>query len=197
MKAIFSTMVMAVIGMTGTVNAALFLDDFSSDTSSDYTHIDTFGSGGSFSIDTVEGELRLNAADGNTSTITHNAARLNVGESAVIDVASFTFRDFGIFVSSQAAPPHYAGSGFGNANGFRFFAISHSGGWQGFGGRVAEEGEIYLNIGIQTSSMLAPLHRLHGKNLFRRRSRASEPRTSRLIEPGSGTTAMFRPQESN
>jgi len=117
------------LGLAGTASAALFMDDFSSDTSGDYTHRDTFNSGGSFSINTTTQQLTLNAANNNTSTITHDTARLGVGEVFVMEVSAFTAgKDIAMFVSNQAAPPNFNLSG-GSRNGFRFFAHPNFG-WE-------------------------------------------------------------------
>ncbi len=128
-KTIFHGLLIVGIGLAGRVNASPFVDDFSTDTTGDYTHLNTFNSGGSFSINTTTATLTLNAANNNTSTITHDFARLAVGESFVMEVSGFTVgKEFSLFVSNQAAPPNFNLSG-GSRNGFRFFAHPNNG-WE-------------------------------------------------------------------
>ena len=122
-KIILNSMLIAGIGLAGSVNAALFFDDFSTDTTSDYTHLNTFNSGGGFNINTGTELLTLNAAQSNTSTITHETARLAVGESYVMEISGWTAgRDMSMFISNQAAPPN-ATIGGGSQNGYRFFYV--------------------------------------------------------------------------
>ena len=68
--------------MSGISHGAVFFDDFSTDTSANYTGTQTFGSGGSFSISGGT----LNVGGGGTYDVFHNTARLAVGETVSVDV---------------------------------------------------------------------------------------------------------------
>lgn len=102
---------LTAVGLATSANAAPFLDDFSSDTSASYTGTDTFGSGGAFSVS--GGTLSLDSAGGNTFTVFHNTAKLEVGETLSVDI-SRTGGDIRLSVSTAAVGPNFGGN-----NGFR------------------------------------------------------------------------------
>lgn len=88
--------------LVGSANAAPFLDDFSSDTSANYTGTQTFGSGGSFAISGGT----LNVGGGGTYDVFHNTARLAVGETVSVDVAPGGSTDFYLTVSTTDRGPN-------------------------------------------------------------------------------------------
>ncbi|MDC0935826.1 PEP-CTERM sorting domain-containing protein [Pirellulales bacterium] len=73
------------VAVGATPASAAFLDDFSSDTSANYTFEDSYGSGGSH--DVSGGTLNITTGNGNTAMVTLTAAQnLAVGESLGVDV---------------------------------------------------------------------------------------------------------------
>ena len=92
----------AAFGLVTSANAAPFLDDFSSDTSANYTGTQTFGSGGSFAISGG----KLNVGGGGTYDVFHNTARLAVGETVSVDVAPNGSPDFYLTVSTTDRGPN-------------------------------------------------------------------------------------------
>ena len=92
----------AAFGLVTSANAAPFLDDFSSDTSANYTGTQTFGSGGSFAISGGT----LNVGVGGTYDVFHNTARLAVGETVSVDVAPGGSGDSYLTVSSTDRGPN-------------------------------------------------------------------------------------------
>lgn len=98
-----TALALALVGaMSGISQGALFIDDFSSDTSVNYTGTQTFGSGGSFSISGGT----LNAGGGGTYDVFHNTARLAVGETVSVDVAPAGSSDFYLNVSTTDRGPN-------------------------------------------------------------------------------------------
>ena len=67
---------LAVASLGSAAHAAPFLDDFSSDTSADYTGTDTFGSGGSHTVS--GGSLNVTSLGSNTYTAFHNSAQFTI-----------------------------------------------------------------------------------------------------------------------
>ncbi len=97
-----SALITTALLMPSMSNAALFIDDFSADTSANYTGTQTFGSGGSFS---VSGGT-LNAGGGGTYDVFHNTARLAVGETVSVDVDPSGQDDFYLAVSTTDRGPN-------------------------------------------------------------------------------------------
>jgi hypothetical protein len=91
--------------LVGSANAAPFLDDFSSDTSANYTGTDTFGSGGSFSISGGT----LSVLSSGTHAVFHNSAQLEVGETASVDIVR-TGGDIRLSVSTAPVGPNFGGN---------------------------------------------------------------------------------------
>ena len=83
------SIIAAVIALAGASQAALFLDDFSSDTSANYTATTTYGSAGaSFSVNATSETLDVVGNSGSTYDVFHNTARLDIGETVSIDLIS-------------------------------------------------------------------------------------------------------------
>ena len=87
MKRQILVMILALAAWAGLANAAVFLDDFNSDTSGDYTYSDSYGSGGSFNVS--GGTLNIDAAAGNTASVMRTSTvSFAVGEWLGIDAAA-------------------------------------------------------------------------------------------------------------
>jgi hypothetical protein len=84
--------------------AAQFLDDFSTDTSSNYTLTDTSGTGGSFEIS--GGTLNVTNAPSNTTNVFHNTAQLEAGEYVRVTVPVGTAYNFQLTVSTTTRSPN-------------------------------------------------------------------------------------------
>lgn len=111
----FNALAATAILAAATTHAAPFLDDFSTDTSANYTATNTSGSGGSFNID--GGQMTIVPNAGNALSVAHDTARLEVGEYVAVDVMGYGFHDFALFVSTIDRQPAGGGSG---AHGIRF-----------------------------------------------------------------------------
>lgn len=97
----------AAFSMSSALFGASFLDDFSSDTSANYTLTNTFGSGGSFAIS--GGTLNVTNAPQNTANVFHNTARLAAGEYVRVTVPAGTPIDFHLTVSTTTRHPGITG----------------------------------------------------------------------------------------
>jgi hypothetical protein len=74
------------LALSGFSQAAVITDDFSSDTSANYTGSDSFGSGGSFTVDAGDSnELRIQAGNNNTYSVVHTTSSLEIGDIYSID----------------------------------------------------------------------------------------------------------------
>ncbi len=93
---------LTAVALSGISQGAVFFDDFSTDTSANYTGTQTFGSGGSFSISGGT----LNVGGGGTYDVFHNTARLAVGETVSVDVAPAGLTDFYLTVSTTDRGPN-------------------------------------------------------------------------------------------
>ena len=86
MKRICSTLIAAALTLASTAFAASLVDDFDTDTSADYTGSDSFGSGGSFTVDDGNSNaLRILTGANNTYSVVHTNSSLDVGERYSID----------------------------------------------------------------------------------------------------------------
>jgi len=102
----------AVAGGTS-ASAAPFLDDFSIDSSANYTLEDSFGTGGSFNVS--GGVLNITVGDGNTATVTTTSSvDFSVGESLGVDVAAGVATPESVFLTLGTATgqPGGANEGF-------------------------------------------------------------------------------------
>ena len=90
-----SALIATALLMPSMSHAALFIDDFSSDTSANYTGDNTFGSGGGFTISSST--LNVVAAGGNTHAVFHNTAAFDIGDTVSVDI---TGRDTRLSVST-------------------------------------------------------------------------------------------------
>ena len=87
MRKLTALTAMAAFGLTtSVVHAAPLVDDFSSDTSANYTGSNSFNSGGSFDIS--GGTLNVTAGTNNTFSVVHNTSSLGIGETFSIDVVT-------------------------------------------------------------------------------------------------------------
>ena len=80
-------LLIASVVLAGSVQAALFSDDFSTDTSANYVTTTTFGSG-TPTHNVGTGTLNLVGAASTTQVVMHKTAMLEVGETVSIDVIS-------------------------------------------------------------------------------------------------------------
>lgn len=85
-----------------TTQAALFLDNFSVDTSANYTATDTYNTGGSFDISA--GTLNLSPGASNTHNVFHNTAQLEAGEFVTTTVLTGPTSSF-LTISSTTRGP--------------------------------------------------------------------------------------------
>ena len=87
-----AAIIASTLALSGTAHSAVIIDDFSTDTSANYTGENSFGSGGSFSVS--GGNLNIVAQRNNTYGVFHNTALLGVGEqlTATIPVGTNQFR---------------------------------------------------------------------------------------------------------
>ena len=86
MKTVCSHLTAVALSLSSPVFAASLSDDFESDTSTNYTGSDSFGSGGSFTIDDGDSNaLRILTGGNNTYSVVHTTSSLEIGESYSID----------------------------------------------------------------------------------------------------------------
>ncbi len=107
MKRQVLVMIVALAAWAGLANAAVFLDDFNTNTASDYTYSDSYGSGGSFNVS--GGTLNIDAAAGNTaSAMRTSTVSFLVGEWLGIDAPGPGPDGFNVFLmfSTTAAQPN-------------------------------------------------------------------------------------------
>lgn len=72
--------------MVAPARATPLLDDFNTDTSANYTGSNSYGSGGSFTIDASDNNVLRNLpASGNTYSVVHTTSSLGIGETYSID----------------------------------------------------------------------------------------------------------------
>lgn len=99
----------ALAGSTAASGA--FIDDFSADTSANYTFEDSYGGGGSFEIS--GGTLNVASSGNNTATATTSAAvPFTVGESLGVDAVGLT-GSAGVFLTLGENPGQPSGSNDG------------------------------------------------------------------------------------
>ena len=67
------------------ISTAVFVDDFSTDTSADYVFTDTFNSGGSYTVS--GGTLNVTSAASNTTNVFYNTALFGIGQTVSVDVS--------------------------------------------------------------------------------------------------------------
>jgi hypothetical protein len=84
MKHITSCLIAASLSLGAAAIAAPLTDNFSTDTSANYTGSNSFNSGGSFNVS--GGTINLTAASNNTYSVVHTTSSLAVGESYSIDM---------------------------------------------------------------------------------------------------------------
>ncbi len=124
----------AACGATS-ASAALFLDDFESDTSANYTYEDSYGSAGSFSIS--GGKLNLHTDGSNTASVfTTSTVAFEVGESLAVDGRPVSGAEGNFLTLGTAATQPGKSGSFGfrwrqdtfgaNDDGIRIFAVGET-----------------------------------------------------------------------
>jgi hypothetical protein len=82
----YAAIFVAAFAMTGFSKGTVLQDDFSTDTSANYTGSNSYGSGGSFTVDAGDSnEVRILTGGNNTYSVAHTTSSLDVGESYAID----------------------------------------------------------------------------------------------------------------
>lgn len=109
----YTTLIALSIATPMTTQAALFIDDFSADTSANYTATNTFGIGGSFDIS--GGTLNLTPGSGNTYDVFHNTAQLEAGEFVTTTISTGASQTF-LTISSITRGPNT-----GSEDGIRWY----------------------------------------------------------------------------
>ena len=99
-----SALIAIALALPNAGYAATFLDDFSTDTSANYTGTDTFNSGGSFTV--LDGFLNVTNGTNNTYNVFHNTAQLEAGEFVGVTVPVGTATDFYLTVSTIKRGPN-------------------------------------------------------------------------------------------
>jgi hypothetical protein len=114
MKQITTTTLIALaIATPMATQAALYIDDFSTDTSANYIATDTYGSGGSFAIS--GGTLNISPAGGNTHNVFHKTAQLEAGEFVTTTISAGSSQSF-LTISSTTLGPNT-----GSEDGIRWY----------------------------------------------------------------------------
>ena len=67
------------------ISTAVFVDDFSTDTSADYVFTDTFNSGGSYTVS--GGTLNVTSASNNTADVFYDTAIFEIGQTVSVDIS--------------------------------------------------------------------------------------------------------------
>lgn len=114
-KALLGALALGISAAAATPSsAALFSDDFSTDTSANYLLTDTYGAGTS-TFDVSSGTLNVVPDPSNTVDVFHTTAQLEAGEYVRIDAPASNNRDFYLTVSSTTRGPNT-----GSEDGIRF-----------------------------------------------------------------------------
>ena len=86
MKTSLLATLLATMAFAPYSQAVVLANDFSTDTSADFTGSDSFGSGGLFTVDDGDSnELRILTGNNNTYSVVHTTSSLDIGESYSID----------------------------------------------------------------------------------------------------------------
>ena len=75
------------------ISTAVFVDDFSTDTSADYVLTDTYNSGGSYTVS--GGTLNVSSASNNTADVFYDTAIFELGQTVSVDISG----DKNVFLS--------------------------------------------------------------------------------------------------
>lgn len=67
------------------ISTAVFVDDFSTDTSADYVFTDTFMTGGSYNVS--GGTLNVTSANNNTADVFYDTAIFEIGQTLSVDIS--------------------------------------------------------------------------------------------------------------
>ena len=67
------------------ISTAVFVDDFSTDTSADYVFTDTYNSGGSYTVS--GGTLNVSSASNNTADVFYETAIFEIGQTVSVDIS--------------------------------------------------------------------------------------------------------------
>lgn len=83
------------------ISTTVFTDDFSSDTSANYTYTDTFNSGGSFTVS--GGTLNVTASVANTADVFYNTAIFDIGQTVSVDLSGAKDTYLSVSTTTRAA----------------------------------------------------------------------------------------------
>jgi hypothetical protein len=83
------------------ISTAVFVDDFSTDTSADYVFTDTFNSGGSYTVS--GGKLNVSSASNNTADVFYNTAIFEIGQTVSVDITGNKNTYLSVSTTTRAA----------------------------------------------------------------------------------------------
>lgn len=87
------------------ISTAVFVDDFSTDTSADYVLTDTFNTGGSYTVS--GGTLNVTSAPNNTTNVFYDTAIFEIGQTVSVDISGP--KDIYLSVSTTTRAANTAG----------------------------------------------------------------------------------------
>jgi len=94
------------------ISTAVFVDDFSTDTSADYVFTDTFNSGGSYTVS--GGTLNVTSASNNTADVFYDTAIFEIGQTVSVDITGAKDTYLSVSTTTRAA------NGTAGEDGIRF-----------------------------------------------------------------------------
>ena len=83
------------------ISTAVFVDDFSTDTSADYEFTDTFQSGGSYNVS--GGTLNVTSANNNTADVFYDTAIFEIGQTLSVDISGAKDSYLSVSTTTRAA----------------------------------------------------------------------------------------------
>jgi hypothetical protein len=83
------------------ISTAVFVDDFSTDTSADYVFTDTYTSGGSYTVS--GGKLNVTSANNNTADVFYNTAIFEIGQTVSVNISGNKNTYLSVSTTTRAA----------------------------------------------------------------------------------------------
>jgi hypothetical protein len=83
------------------ISTAVFVDDFSTDTSADYEFTDTYTSGGSYTVS--GGKLNVTSANNNTADVFYNTAIFEIGQTVSVNISGNKNTYLSVSTTTRAA----------------------------------------------------------------------------------------------
>ena len=83
------------------ISTAVFVDDFSTDTSADYVFTDTFNSGGSYTVS--GGTLNVTSASNNTADVFYDTAIFEIGQTVSVNISGNKNTYLSVSTTTRAA----------------------------------------------------------------------------------------------